>query len=231
MEQVTQFTDEKIEDIPNPALEIARLREENEELRSRLEILDRAHEEIIEQRGEIEQMAIFDKLTGLYSRAFCQVEMQRFFAERVRSTENKRVGDDGEAEEAGLIFFDIDKFKTINDTYGHDVGDEVLAKVAGVIKSALRGHDLAVRWGGEEILGVLFGASIADTEIKADQIREDVLGLTFSNPDLKVTISAGVVTSSGFNDFDQMVSVADKALYEAKNTGRNRVVVSSNPQE
>ena len=124
-----------------------------------------------------------------------------------------------------VVFFDIDHFKKVNDTYGHDTGDLVLQKVAEVLRTGLRTGDTAARWGGEEMLISLLGAGEADAAAKAEEIRRKIAALSFTHPaELKVTISSGAATFEGDTDLKGLVKRADEALYKAKETGRNKVV-------
>lgn len=128
-------------------------------------------------------------------------------------------------ETLSVIFFDIDHFKKVNDTYGHEAGDIVLQDVAQAIKTSVRSGDTVARWGGEEMLASLLGATEADAADKAEAIRKKVAGLVFPGvPGLKVTISSGVATHEEGEDLKTLVKRADQSLYKAKETGRNKVV-------
>lgn len=161
--------------------------------------------------SEVERMVITDNLTGLYAR--------RYLNERVkRSLEEDAFG--------SLILIDIDFFKKVNDTYGHQVGDEVLIQVSHLIKQNIRETDIAARWGGEELAIYLPKVDIAFAQIIAQRIRAQVEGLT--NP--LVTISVGVAKwekdKSSELSVETLFNHADVALYEAKNNGRNQVIVA-----
>lgn len=127
-----------------------------------------------------------------------------------------------------VIMFDIDFFKRFNDTYGHACGDYVLQTVAKIIKSSIRGQDLASRYGGEEFTVLLNETRSEDAMIVAERIRSKVEQFDFCYEDqhVKVTISLGVSTFDSNNPVTsakQLVDQADKALYVSKRTGRNRV--------
>jgi diguanylate cyclase (GGDEF)-like protein len=127
-----------------------------------------------------------------------------------------------------LLMFDIDHFKILNDTYGHSVGDKVLASVSKIALSSIREGDLLLRYGGEEFLCVLPGASQHDANIVAERIRIMVMDskIKYLEQEIKVTISMGVVTypQDSIYDSDQLIKLADEEMYVAKNTGRNRIV-------
>ena len=124
-------------------------------------------------------------------------------------------------EETAFMIIDIDHFKKVNDTYGHDEGDRVLVHMAEVIKKCIRAVDLAIRWGGEEFIIIMPGCSLEHAKQKADRIRREV---QFSNNQIcTITVSIGISMYDG-NDYFKAVSDADKAMYLAKEKGRNCVV-------
>ncbi|BBI34559.1 diguanylate cyclase [Cohnella abietis] len=159
--------------------------------------------------AEVRRMVITDNLTGLYAR--------HYLNERIR---RKQVKDSS----GSLIVVDIDHFKKINDTFGHQVGDDILIQVSGIIRTSIRDSDIAARWGGEELAIYLPLLNLDQTERVAERIRYRVE--TETNP--KVTVSCGI---SEWRVIDDRVSVeslfykADMALYEAKHHGRNCIVV------
>ncbi|WP_256761540.1 diguanylate cyclase domain-containing protein [Cohnella sp. WQ 127256] len=159
--------------------------------------------------AEVRRMVITDNLTGLYARHYL----------------NERIGRKQLRDSSGtLIVVDIDHFKKINDTYGHQIGDDILIQVSGIIRTSIRDSDIAARWGGEELAIYLPLLVLEQTERVAERIRQRVE--TETNP--QVTVSCGI---SEWRVADEKVSVeslffkADMALYEAKHHGRNCVVV------
>ncbi|WJQ79975.1 sensor domain-containing diguanylate cyclase [Brevibacillus brevis] len=161
--------------------------------------------------NEMERMVITDNLTGLYTR--------RHLNERVRGSLQKD-------NYGSLILIDIDYFKTVNDTFGHQVGDEVLIQVSNLIRHSLRDSDIAARWGGEELAVYLPRVDKNTAYSVAERIRECVEQET--SP--QVTISCGLAKWSREMDVNLSVEAlfhqADIALYEAKNSGRNQVVLA-----
>jgi diguanylate cyclase (GGDEF)-like protein len=131
-------------------------------------------------------------------------------------------------EYLSFIMLDIDKFKKVNDTYGHQNGDMVLSAIAEVLQTGRRSYDIAARYGGEEFVLVLPDASLAGGVTVAEHLREYVQAISFKPPmeNLTVTVSAGVATfpSAQVDDVDSLIRQADEALYRAKQNGRNRVV-------
>lgn len=119
--------------------------------------------------------------------------------------------------------FDIDHFKKVNDTYGHDVGDYVLESISKIIKTSVRETDIFARWGGEEFLILCAEINIENTEILAEKLRESIGTYNFENVG-NITASFGVTIYDEKDDRDTFLKRVDEALYEAKENGRNRVV-------
>lgn len=133
-------------------------------------------------------------------------------------------------QEISLLMVDLDHFKDVNDTYGHQAGDMVLREVGAILRKSLRSTDLAARYGGEEFVVLLPHTSEYDAHRLAERIRTCIAETAFSHEgrDFTITASIGVasVESGSLDSEDDLVLNADKALYEAKNNGRNMVVVS-----
>ena len=127
----------------------------------------------------------------------------------------------------GIIMADADRFKLVNDSFGHDAGDTVLRKIAAEISGCLRPYDYVGRYGGEEFLIVVPGCSAAETVQLAERIRVQVADcvLPVSGAPLVVTVSMGVASGSSLEELEAMLQAADSALYIAKHRGRNRVEV------
>ena len=176
---------------------------------------------------DLEKDLIHDSLTSLKTRAFFEEELNTYLF----SIEN--VGADKRREWFGfknlsVLFFDIDNFKKINDTYGHQTGDAVLKKVAHTIVESLREGDTVARWGGEEIVASILGANEVDAKNKADEIRKNIENISFDTAqDLKVTISIGVSSNFTGATCEALLKNADLCLYKAKRDGKNRVVAFS----
>jgi diguanylate cyclase (GGDEF)-like protein len=118
-----------------------------------------------------------------------------------------------------VIFADIDFFKKLNDTYGHDYGDKVLKEVAKILKNSIKDSDLLARWGGEEFIILLKGLDKQKAIEVAERLRNNV-----KNSPLKITMSFGVASSSEEEDFEHVINLADDRLYKAKRSGRDKVV-------
>ncbi len=172
---------------------------------------------LLEKIKELERDLIHDPLTGLKTRAFFEDELGVYLSVLAQNEQGKRKEWFG-FRNLSIIFFDIDHFKKVNDTLGHDAGDEVLKSVAEIIRSSLRAGDTAARWGGEEMVVSLLGASSEDAKAKAEEIREKV-------KTAGVTISAGISSSEKGITLTELIKRADEALYRAKDTGRDKTVI------
>jgi diguanylate cyclase (GGDEF)-like protein len=168
--------------------------------------------ELATAMGKIEHMAITDELTGLINRRH-----MIYMLERQKSLVDR--GGTGFC----ICFFDIDHFKTVNDTLGHHVGDIVLQRFASAIKKELRVSDLFARFGGEEFVFMAFGVDLNGAKIAANRLRKTVEQIDFKDisPCLNVTISGGVAKYRSREKVETILSRADRALYLAKNSGRN----------
>lgn len=168
-------------------------------------------------QSQLEEMATTDKLTGLANRQAWDLLMPQALNEARRA-------------HAPLvaILIDIDHFKKVNDRLGHLAGDSVIKQVAQAIKRTLRASDIVCRWGGEEFLVVVKGLDAPHGEALAEKIRSAIASTVFSvdNSTLPITISLGVAAYTDGGTAEQLVGRADKALYEAKDAGRNRVHVA-----
>ena len=129
-----------------------------------------------------------------------------------------------------FVIADIDDFKSINDSYGHQTGDEVLRRVARTFAEAVRELDLPGRYGGEEIALVLPGTNLTGARALAEKIRKSLEDLPLATPEgtpLQVTASFGAACFTAQSSVEDLVAAADAALYEAKRTGKNRVVTAT----
>ncbi len=167
---------------------------------------------------KLEAMATTDKLTGAANRQVFDVLFSQAYSQSKR---NKN--------QLSAIMFDIDYFKQVNDTYGHPTGDVVLKTLTQTIKNSIRDSDILFRWGGEEFLIILPGSDLQTATVFAEKIREIVASqqIMFSGKSLSITISVGVASMGNSDTAEDLVSRSDKALYIAKENGRNRVEVSN----
>jgi len=133
------------------------------------------------------------------------------------------------ARHLSIIFFDIDHFKHINDSYGHDCGDIVLASAANSIKEAVRGSDIVYRYGGEEFVIILSDTTLDGATVMAERIRSKIENHTiaYGMDIIKLTASLGVSTLRGNDTAESLIKRADNAMYTAKDKGRNQIQVES----
>ncbi|MGA1824955.1 MAG: diguanylate cyclase [bacterium] len=166
------------------------------------------------------ESALHDQLTGIYNRHYFLNEVKKEFEFCKRY-----------ASSLSLIFFDIDKFKSYNDNYGHLFGDKILKTITKTISNKIRASDVFARFGGEEFIIIFRNALPAEASIFAEKIRSIVENISFTAPNndsLKITISLGVITNENpqqYKSFDEMLDVVDKRLYQAKSKGRNQTVI------
>ncbi|WP_269929541.1 PleD family two-component system response regulator [Aminobacter sp. HY435] len=178
----------------------------------------RYNDELRQSVSQSIEMAVTDGLTGLHNRRYLDGHLPRLFD---RAMARKRP--------LSLMITDLDRFKSVNDTYGHDGGDEVLREFARRLRKSVRGIDLACRFGGEEFIIVMPDTDAALAEMVAERVRAEVARAPFAigggAKSVAVTVSVGV--SSVWPQEDSVAALlkrADLALYDAKTRGRNRVV-------
>jgi two-component system cell cycle response regulator len=167
------------------------------------------------------ELAIIDPLTGLYNRRYMESHAGALVA---RANDRDKP--------LSLLILDIDHFKSVNDSYGHEAGDEVLREFASRLRSCVRGVDLACRLGGEEFVVVMPDTDLGIASRVAERIRRRIAGELFSIDrgarSIEVTISVGLSSLNGAGDTPALIlKRADEALYRAKNSGRNRVVADA----
>lgn len=178
-----------------------------------------AHMAAAFENASLYRIAITDELTGLYSRRHFHTTIEKKFALYEQF-----------GEKLTLLMVDADNFKLINDTYGHPAGDQVLRDLAGCIVRSTREQDFDFRYGGEEFSVLLPATDVAAGKVVAERIRELIQRTVFTAGETKVkmTVSIGVASCpANAQTIRKLVVEADKALYEAKRTGKNRVVLSS----
>jgi len=168
-------------------------------------------------QAELEERAIRDALTGLYNRRYLNESLERELARSRR-----------ERQPIGFVMMDIDHFKEINDDFGHHAGDALLQKLAAQLLSHTRIGDIVCRYGGEEFLAVLPNVTAETASQIAERWRKLFMGSTMPLRHLgaRATLSCGISEFPAHGDTsEEVMSNADKALYNAKQAGRNRVVI------
>jgi diguanylate cyclase (GGDEF)-like protein/PAS domain S-box-containing protein len=165
---------------------------------------------------ELEKLALLDTLTQLANRNCIERDMH------IRLEENKRFN-----MPFGIFFIDIDNFKTVNDTYGHDIGDNVLKFVANTFTTNARPFDIYGRWGGEEFIGIIRNISINDLELLGNRIRTLIENsyIIHDNEKLAVTVSIGATLVNADDTINSLIKRADTLLYKSKERGRNCITI------
>jgi two-component system cell cycle response regulator len=186
--------------------------------RVRTQLRRRRYAERLKQSLQLSlELAITDQLTGLFNRRYMSRHLSTLLTE----------GD----KPVSFLMLDVDFFKQINDTYGHDVGDEVLKEFANRISANVRGIDLACRYGGEEFVVVMPDTDLSFAYLVAERLRQSVADAPFNvngeAKQLPVTISIGVAASQNGDSPEVLLKRADQALYRAKREGRNRVAADA----
>lgn len=178
-----------------------------------------ANEKLEEKTRELEILSATDRLTQIFNRLKLDEFLKSEFAR------SKRYG-----SPFSIILLDIDHFKAVNDTFGHQAGDKVLREMAAILQSRTRQADLLGRWGGEEFMVICAQTGLEGARKLAEQLRETVEQHTFPVVESK-TASFGVAQWSAGDTIESLVNKADEALYRAKKGGRNRVEVSDSFSE
>jgi diguanylate cyclase (GGDEF)-like protein len=188
------------------------------ELKARLKTGKR----IIDLQRQLQEQASRDGLTGLWNRK----RMFRILDKEINRSQRDNLP-------LAIIMIDIDRFKAINDTHGHQVGDIVLQKISSILKKSVRNYDEICRYGGDELLIILPNCNFAQAESIAERLRKKVSKHRISSDTVSLTISlslGGVSTENFATDLtsEAFIMAADAALLEAKNKGRNCVIINEN---
>lgn len=187
------------------------------ELKKIREELEQKNQRLKEAYEQLEIVATTDMLTKLMNR---REMLKRIEHERARHVRNK--------QPFAIAVADIDYFKKVNDTYGHECGDLVLMSVANILQAGVRGQDCVGRWGGEEFLIMLPDTGVEGAALLAERLRYKVedSAVAYGHARVRVTLTFGICVYDGTRDLNEVISGADTALYEGKQNGRNRVVVA-----
>ena len=179
--------------------------------------LEKRERDLAAANAELQRMAVTDGLTGLCNRRHLEERLREMFEHSLRFN-----------EPLACVMFDLDHFKSVNDTYGHQAGDAVLQQFATLLKSSAREVDRLGRYGGEEFMALLPGTVLDSAVTFAERTRQQIEGnvFTFNGRPLRRTLSCGVAAwpHPRIRDREELVKFADEALYVAKELGRNRVV-------
>jgi diguanylate cyclase (GGDEF)-like protein len=193
----------------------------SESFNSMVEQLAAARDELIRKNEQLDKASRTDPLTGLANRRE---------ADEVLRKESRRAGRSKRA--FVTMIADIDHFKRVNDSYGHDAGDAVLVRVARVFREQIRVEDLCARWGGEEFLVLLTEAKLPGALSVAERLRHSVetTQIRHKGASLQVTLSAGMSAYGEGEDVESCIKRSDLCLYQAKESGRNQVWFQEAPE-
>lgn len=175
--------------------------------------LEELHLELLNKNKMLKIMSETDEMTGVFNRRFIMNSVEELI-------DSKPL-----VKETAIVMIDIDYFKSINDTYGHGFGDVVIKRVCGALKDSIRITDIIGRIGGEEFLIVMPEISKEDAQVRVETFRKLISELKWNDSKLQVTISIGTYFLNGDETLDEALDQADIGLYEAKSTGRNKVVI------
>jgi diguanylate cyclase (GGDEF)-like protein len=169
---------------------------------------------LVRNRARLESMALTDSMTGLLNRRAFDDIVARELEESERS-----------GHTLGLILLDLDWFKTINDTYGHFIGDQVICRVSDILRSEMRAGDALARYGGEEFILLRRNTTLAQAHTIAERLRVSIEQCPDLPSRIRLTASIGVAVSDGGQSAQEFFNRCDKALYESKKSGRNLVTL------
>lgn len=172
-----------------------------------------------EANNTLETLSRTDRLTQLYNRGFWEESLIQEFQRNQRTH-----------EPCSLVMFDIDHFKNVNDTYGHQAGDEVIRQTSALLRECKRTTDIAGRYGGEEFAVLLVGTTAENALVFTERLRKKIEGLTVSydGTDIRFTISLGIAELNKTTpDHNAWIEQSDTALYAAKHGGRNQTIIYS----
>lgn len=175
-------------------------------------------------REALQEQSVRDPLTGLFNRRYLQETMERELAR------TERMG-----TSLGIIMIDVDHFKNFNDQHGHEAGDLVLEEIGTYLTRAIRSEDIACRFGGEEFVVVMPGVDAGNAHARAEELRKGVNNISIQYkgqtlPSLSISVGVALAPIDGSNA-EVLLDTADKALYQAKHAGRNRVVMATDPNK
>ncbi|TDV19718.1 diguanylate cyclase [Paraburkholderia caballeronis] len=173
-------------------------------------------DQVLEQRRELRERSIRDPLTGLYNRRYLAEMSAQLFAQAER-----------EHQPISLIVLDLDHFKAVNDTHGHDTGDVVLSGIGKLLAQSCRQGDVLARFGGEEFVAVLPNCAEETARQCADRLLDAVRTLRPAGLDITASIGVASANDAAAYPFDALFKIADQAVYAAKHGGRNQVVMGN----
>ncbi|MCQ4924198.1 diguanylate cyclase [Tissierella carlieri] len=167
------------------------------------------------ENNKLRLMATTDKLTSTFTRKYYEAKFDQLISKTKSNNGN-----------FSILMLDIDKFKNVNDNYGHRKGDEILASIGNTLKSTIRGTDIVARYGGEEFIVLLKNTTEEEAYNIAEKVRKNIESLKIQGIDHPVTVSIGISIYPQHSQFkEDLIEKADQALYHAKETGRNKAIL------
>jgi diguanylate cyclase (GGDEF)-like protein len=221
LERITQISDRYQTDVQERVQHVSQRYDlQIRKLEKVIRISDRYQVMLNDLNKALKKASTHDQLTGLPNR--------RLIVDRCRREDHRTQRDN---TTYSLLAMDVDRFKTINDTHGHEAGDKVLVVLAQALQQGLRDYDCCARWGGEEFLALLAGADLATAQLVAQRMLDTVRGLNVDLPAGAVhpRVSIGVAEHLAGEDYTEVYRRADRALLAAKSSGRNRFMVAEQP--
>lgn len=223
LERITQISDRYQSDVQERVQHIAQRYDlQIRKLEKAIRISDRYQAMLNDLNQALKKASTHDQLTGLPNR--------RLIVDRCRREDHRTQRDH---TTYSLLAMDVDRFKSINDTHGHEAGDLVLVSLAKALQQGLRDYDCCARWGGEEFLALLAGADLATAQLVAQRMLDTVRKLVVDLPNGSVQprVSIGVAEHFAGEDYTEVYRRADQALLAAKASGRDRFMVAEGPPE
>ncbi|MEJ2723095.1 MAG: diguanylate cyclase [Deltaproteobacteria bacterium] len=173
--------------------------------------------ELTKANSRLEELSVTDGLTGLYNYRYLMHSLDTECKRAVRYRHN-----------VSLLMIDIDYFKVLNDTYGHQCGDYVIREIAKILKRNVRGTDVVARYGGDELAVVLVETNEASSLEVAEKLKDKIAGAAFTwrgkSVDVEISIGLATAPSPGIENSEELLNAADRALYQAKKAGKNSVI-------
>ena len=206
-------TVERHDELGRLAVAISRM---GEEISRQQDELIQKNDELVSANRELEELSTLDPLTGLYNRRYLIQTLELEYGRVMRY-----------GHDLSVLLVDVDFFKLVNDRYGHLCGDMVLNEIARILKETVRSTDIVARYGGEEIVVLLFETDREEAVSIAEKLRYEVESceIIYENTSISITVSIGCATYSkrNYKDPMQLLAAADNAMYKAKSSGRNKV--------
>lgn len=221
LERITQISDRYQTDVQQRVQHVSQRYDlQVRKLEKAIRISDRYQAMLNDLNKALKKASTHDQLTGLPNR--------RLIVDRCRREDHRTQRDN---TTYSLLAMDVDRFKSINDSHGHEAGDKVLMALARALQQGLRDYDCCARWGGEEFLALLAGADLATAQLVAQRMLDTVRALTVELPAGPVhpRVSIGVAEHQSGEDYTEVYRRADRALLAAKAGGRNRFMVAGPP--